>query len=117
MIDRLETRSTEDLPVRLTAGSVAREGFKLDVSEHMRLEAIGAAARMGAIGPGAMKSLPVRIGRKIIGKLLDVAGTNLLRGSLVKDQAAEDVAPLGGMEYTIGIPCFQHVVRDIAQYA
>jgi hypothetical protein len=116
MIDRLETRSTEDLPVRLAAGSVAQKGFRIDVSEHMGLEAIGAVARMGATGPGAMKSLPGRIGRRIIGGLLDVAGTNWLLGSLVNDQAV-DFAPPDGMGYTIGIPFFQHVVRDIAECA
>jgi hypothetical protein len=82
----------------------------------MSLEVIGAAARIGASGPGAMKSLPKRIGRRNIGELLDVAGTNGQLGGLVNDQAV-DFAPPDGMGCTIGIPCFQQVVRDIAECA
>jgi hypothetical protein len=117
MIDRLETRSTEDLPVRVAAGSVAQKGPKTDVYEHMGLEAVGAAARIGATGPGAMKSLPKRIGRRSIGELLDVAHTDGQLRGLAQDQAAEDFAPLDGMGYMIGIPSFQQVVSDIAEWA
>jgi hypothetical protein len=63
---------------------------------------------MGALGPGAMK----RIGRRRTRGLLDIADTNGQLRSLVRDQAAKDLGPLDG----IGIPYFQRMVRDIAEY-
>jgi hypothetical protein len=51
------------------------------------------------------------------GELLDIADTNGQLCSLVKDEAAKDLAPLDGVGYAIELPIFQQVVRDIAEGA
>lgn len=96
--------------VSIATAPVAGERLESNVSEHMRLQAVRAAAVMIAAGPGAQEngsgrlfprrreSIVENIVRKPsdLGKLLDIAGGRRQLGLLLEDCSAEYGAPLDG---------------------
>jgi hypothetical protein len=112
------------LPVRIATALVAGEWFKAYMREYVGLQTIRAAAKMGALVPGAQKNeggrlLPRRrrkrkvlFGNDIgslsdIRELLDIAGTGGQLGGLVEDRAAKDFASLARDERITGVALLQ----------